>query len=363
MGNCNLVDKVIMNNFVDSIDEAIKDVGGDTSQVENVCDYPDIIREQLVAGYGTSDINLVEGDGINIEKNGVNYTFSSDSSGKLINSLTFKDIVINKDKSIQYALDTLFNNVLPIIPSVLSGDVIMSTDNGTDQYQHPNGDPEVIKLKKNLTPNTLYMRIFIVSQEEPIYIDLSKIGSTSGGGLTDAPSDGKLYGRKNGKWWSINESGKTTAPLSPPHPKDTDIPTGTPIQKVFQILFDTVLPAMPSVLKGDIITAGENGTDQYQHPNFCDKTATASGLVEGQQYIRLFVNSQQEPIYISCKPLNISTGGKEYTGENTETAEVNVNNETNKISVNVVSINSDMINESDKLSEEDAGQIFDEIFK
>lgn len=64
-------DQVVLNNFANSVGEAIQDVGGDISSVQHLCDYPRIIREQLLAS--GVDVQLEEGDGITITKNGTSY--------------------------------------------------------------------------------------------------------------------------------------------------------------------------------------------------------------------------------------------------------------------------------------------------
>lgn len=428
-----VTEQVVLNSFANSVDEAIKSVGGDTSSVQNLCDYSKIIREQLVAS--GVEVGLTEGDGIVITKDGTNYTISANSGAVTTDILTSGEHVIPKATSIQKVFETMFKDILPTLPSVISGDIVVTDGEGKNQYQHPNGDPDIIRIKKGLTPDAPYLRLFLVSQEEPIYVSLAGLKT----GIDDAPADGKIYGRQNEGWVEIpssiadvtqlqsdvtklksdttkldarvtvNEtnitklqekvttlndtvntvSGSlacinssvsdinleikslkakdeelsgaidttntklnntmkvvaenqknitelqttdeqvladiatiqntikdlqsggmcvTTSPLSPPHPIDDDIPTGTKFQEVFEKLFDDILPAMPSVLKGDIITSDKNGKDIYQHPHY-QETKTKSGLDPNNQYIRIFVNSQEEPVYISCEPLNTGGGG------------------------------------------------------
>lgn len=363
----NLAEHSMINNFVDSVDSAIKEVGGDTSSVANLCDYPRIIREQLIAGIGEG-ASFEPGAGIKIDKEGTVYTISANANAPILSSLIFNDIIIPQNTPIQQVFDTMFTSVFNKIPSIISGDIITSTSIGTDQYQHPNGDPEVIRVKKGLNINAKYLRIFIVSQEEPIYILLDDI--ISGGGIEDAPKDGKQYVRQDGMWVEATTLvGETTAPLSPPHPIDTDIPTGTPFQEVFEKLFDEILPAMPSVLKGDIILSSDDGTDQYQHPDY-QKVKVKSGLDPENYYIRLFIASQEEPVYISCEPLKIQDeSGKIYNGSIGEHIDINVDNVTNIISANLKSIPDGIIDDQvaqiineNALSTSDAQTIFNEVF-
>lgn len=208
------------------------------------------------------------------------------------------------------------------------------------------------------------------------YSDIIKkqlISTDISGGFPDAPSDDKIYGRKNREWVQVNDSSSTTAPLSPPHPKSEDIPTGTPFQKVFEKLFDEILPAMPSIIKGDVIISSDEGTDQFQHPNY-QTVKIKSGLDPNNYYIRIFIASQEEPIYISVELLKSTTGeGKIYNGSSGDDIDINVNNDTNIISATLKQIPYELISghvdnafdvfiSDNKISTTDATNIFNEIF-
>ena len=184
-------DQVVLNNFANSVGEAIQDVGGDISSVQHLCDYPRIIREQLLAS--GVDVQMEEGEGITITKNGTSYIISANSNATIVDGLGIYDHTIPAGTSIQNTFKAIFENILPTLPSVLSGDLITSTPDGTNQYQHPNGDSDIIRVKKNLTPDTLYLRLFINSQEEPVYISCEPLKQQSGGGTAGdySGSDGE----------------------------------------------------------------------------------------------------------------------------------------------------------------------------
>ena len=78
---------------------------------------------------------------------------------------------------------------------------------------------------------------------------------------------------------------------------------GTPLQKLLEDLFYKVLPKVPSVTKGDIITTDVDGKDPFGDPN-----SYIDSLSPNTQYLRLFIASQIDPIYISLEQLNISGG-------------------------------------------------------
>lgn len=115
-----LTEHVMINKLGDDLDSAINFVGGDTSCVTNIMQYPTVIREQLSA----NNIDLTSG------------------------------IILEGDSCI-----------------------IKSDDNGWDVY-----NTEYASGKKTgLNPNTLYIRICTAVRDiEPIYIDLTPVMSEIG---------------------------------------------------------------------------------------------------------------------------------------------------------------------------------------
>lgn len=110
-----LLEHVMINKLGDDLDEAITYVGGDTSLVSHISQYPDIIREQLSA-----------------------------------NGITL-------DKTI-----------------ILEGDscVIIADETGRDEYN----TEYAVGVKTGLNPGAYYIRICTAVKDiEPIYIDLTPI--------------------------------------------------------------------------------------------------------------------------------------------------------------------------------------------
>lgn len=110
-----LTEHVMINKLGDDLDEAITFVGGDTSKVDNIMKYPQIIKEQLSAG------------GIKL------------------------------DKSI-----------------ILEGDscVIIADEGGRDVYN----TEYAVGEKTGLNPGAYYIRICTAVEDiEPVYIDLTPI--------------------------------------------------------------------------------------------------------------------------------------------------------------------------------------------
>lgn len=186
-----LLEHTLMNNFDQDLREAIEEAGGDLTNVTCPKQYPDIIRSLKKS---SSNTDIKEGLGINIVKNDDgSYTISSNSEGAIVKDIHMpynidgnpdQDVIL-KGSSIQDVFDKLFNTVLPNLPSIISGDIIKSTSEGTDQYENPNF-PGVF-VKSGLDSGKYYMRLFLASKQEPIYISCDKLKNS--GGSTGGPCD------------------------------------------------------------------------------------------------------------------------------------------------------------------------------
>ena len=77
-------------------------------------------------------------------------------------------------------MEDLFDNVLPNVPSVIKGDVIVTDENAKDPFA-----PEITEYIDALEPNTTYLRLFLVSQKDPIYISMEKLIGVGGSGTVD----------------------------------------------------------------------------------------------------------------------------------------------------------------------------------
>lgn len=180
-----LLEHVMINKLSDELNEAITAVGGDTSCASGPMDYPGIIRDQLSANGVTGD-KLEEGTGVVIEKVDGGWRVSANSGATLIRSLKAPHNIdndanedfIDAGESIQLAFEKILGDILPTLPSVLQGDIIKSSIDGTDQYQNPNFP--TLATKSGLAPETHYIRIFLASQQEPIYISCSPLGTIEG---------------------------------------------------------------------------------------------------------------------------------------------------------------------------------------
>lgn len=184
-----LTEHTMLNGLEENLKSAIEYAGGNIPDNTCVWMYPDIIRTQLTGpGEGTK-VNLVAGNGIEINKdiNG-NIVISAKSSNAenivvdAIDAPEYSGILNWPEGTIlQDLLEDLFYKVIPKIPSIVKGDVIITDASGRDQYA-----PDLESYVDSLRPNTPYLRIFLVSQVDPIYISMEKlIGIGGNGGYID----------------------------------------------------------------------------------------------------------------------------------------------------------------------------------
>lgn len=94
---------------------------------------------------------------------------------------------------------------------------------------------------------------------------------------------------------------------------------GTVLQDFLEDLFSKVFPYVPSVKGGEIIEADEDGNDIFGYDETTGNPLVTNGLDRGNQYIRLSLASQIEPVYISLENLKTNADdidlSKYYTKE------------------------------------------------
>lgn len=175
----------MLNGLEENLKNAIEFAGGTIPDNSCVWEYPQIIREQLTGG---GSINLIPGNGISMEKdadgNIVISSKSATSEGIIIDAIDAPEFsglsTWPEGTSLQNLLEDLFYKVIPKIPSIIKGDVIITDENGMDRYA-----PEVDAYTDSLSANTPYLRIFLTSQNTPIYISLEKLVGIGGSGVVD----------------------------------------------------------------------------------------------------------------------------------------------------------------------------------
>lgn len=213
----NLVNHVLMNKLDDELNEAIKEVGGDTSGATGPWDYPAIIKEQLGAKGscgGEISIDLKAGPGI-IIKEIEGQKFICGTSGVLTTgalnppSGSYKQPVsevIEAGTPVQEVFEALFYKILPKMSSVYKGDIIIAGEDGTDKYNEED-------FRTGLIPLAHYLRIYVANRQEPVYICLSGHGiinsesgngSIGGGSVITPPSQAIKYKGGESEYISVS---------------------------------------------------------------------------------------------------------------------------------------------------------------
>jgi hypothetical protein len=176
----NILGMVSNNATTHNIKNALNEVGVKTSDNFSINNLPDIIRENLISNT-VNDIKIKGGDDITItpvyENNAITYVINTniDTFGfKRPKHIQTNDNFGNELNS-QLMFDDLYNNILPNIKGVYDGDITVTDDKGNDTKRWLNMYFEYTGKKTGLIPNTKYLRLYLTSQYEPLYIELTSI--------------------------------------------------------------------------------------------------------------------------------------------------------------------------------------------
>ena len=116
---------------------------------------------------------------------------------------------------------------------------------------------------------------------------------------------------------------------------------GTILQEFLEDLFSKVFPYVPSVKGGEIIEADEDGNDIFGYDETTGNPLVTNGLDRGNQYIRLSLASQIEPVYISLENLKTNTDNidlsKYYTKEEIDNKIASLIDKINEVKLNLAS--------------------------
>lgn len=181
-----LTNHTVLNGLESNLKDSIEFVGGNVPEGTCIWEFPDIIKKELT-GNSADTGHIIAGDGIKIERTPEGYVISTDTK----QTNTAENITIDhidapswakgldenaweEGTPLQKVLEDLFDNVLPCIPSVIKGDIIVTDENAKDPFA-----PELTEYIDALEPKTTYLRLFLASQETPIYISLKDLGSSA----------------------------------------------------------------------------------------------------------------------------------------------------------------------------------------
>lgn len=173
----NLLEHVMINKLGDDLGEAITEVGGDVSGIDNIMDYPEYIKNNLTAGIPGESVLLREGDGIIIKKNSNGYEIGATSEAKLVADIKGNNLTIPKTATIQEALAKIVYSIPAIGDDYIDNSqgstaIIRTTETGTDSYNTPYTSGEM----DGLNADRLYLRICTTKIDSvPTYVDLDDI--------------------------------------------------------------------------------------------------------------------------------------------------------------------------------------------
>lgn len=190
----NIIEKSIVNGAEQNIKDALTDVGVNVPKETCLWTIPDLIRKTLVSNIITG-INLKGKGGIKItptsENNVVTYNISTSiDTAKLRRPNYANDnIEFGYEMTAQTLFDDLFDNILPNVKGVHAGDVTTTDNKGNDTSEWINTFFDKSGIKRHLSPNTKYLRLYLTSQEEPIYIVIGSVTSDITGGFNIKSSD------------------------------------------------------------------------------------------------------------------------------------------------------------------------------
>ena len=186
----NSINHGLKNNFKN----ALEDTGIKVSSNIGLWQYPEIIRNKMAVNT-VNGINIVGGDCINIS-----YTVDNDvmtyEIGTSIDSYKLHRPVWaaqnnkwNQNLTVQDIFNDLFSNILPNIRGVYAADMTSSDQHGNDTTQWYNELFNIYGQKTGLKSNSRYLRLYLTSQHEPLYIHTGSYIEELTGGYNVANSD------------------------------------------------------------------------------------------------------------------------------------------------------------------------------
>lgn len=193
-----LMDSVLENSInqglKNNLKTAIEGAGVKVPSKTGLWQYPEIIRNKMAVNT-VNGINLVGGDCIKIsytvENDIVNYEIATSLDSYKLNRPKWasNNNQWGKDLSVQTIFDDLFANILPNIRGVYAGDTTSTDYDGNDTTIWKNELFGVSGQKTGLKQSSRYLRLYLTSQHEPLYICIGSYIEDITGGYNVADSD------------------------------------------------------------------------------------------------------------------------------------------------------------------------------
>lgn len=186
----NSINQGLKNNLKNAISSAGVKVNSETG----LWQYPEIIRNKMAVNT-VNGINLVGGDCIKIsytvENDTINYEIGTSIDSYKLNRPVWANENNKWDSflTVQNIFDDLFSNILPNIRGVYAGDITSSDYEGNDTKEWKNELFGVSGWKTGLKQSARYLRLYLTSQHEPLYIHIGSYIEEITGGYNVTDSD------------------------------------------------------------------------------------------------------------------------------------------------------------------------------
>lgn len=189
-----VLENSINQGLKNNLKTAMASAGVKVSSKTGLWQYPKIIREKMAINT-INGINLIGGDCIKItptvENDIINYEISTSIDSYKLNRPKWasENNQWGKNLTVQTIFDDLFANILPTIRGVYAGDVTTTDYDGNDTTIWKNELFGVSGQKTGLKQSSRYLRLYLTSQHEPLYICIDSYIENITGGYNVADSD------------------------------------------------------------------------------------------------------------------------------------------------------------------------------
>jgi hypothetical protein len=173
-----IVEHSMLNGLKMNLKNAIEYAGISVSNSECLWQYPEIIKNNLVAK-SINNINLLGKDIIKIsrttDENEIIYNVSTVFDTKDIERPNYASASNNwsGEMSVDSVFKDLFENILPSVRGIHAGGMTKTDLNGADINSWNNTLFNKTGNKIGLYPNANYLRLYLTCQAEPLYIFIS----------------------------------------------------------------------------------------------------------------------------------------------------------------------------------------------
>lgn len=175
-----VLDSSMKVGFQMNLKDAIEDCGVQVPSSLCLWQYPELIRKNLAATT-ISNLNLKGKDIINIststEDNQTVYTLSTSFDTSDIDRPNYAaaDESWGKSMNVKDVLTDLFTNILPSVRGIHFGDTVDTDGAGVETEGWNNTLFNQTGSKGGLKPTSRYIRLYLTSQPEPIYIYVGSV--------------------------------------------------------------------------------------------------------------------------------------------------------------------------------------------